>query len=151
MIMTPISDNLFTMEDMIIERLREKTTGFFTIASPSIIAGSDDVTQLLPAAFVQPGLGTKNADQDTFGDTYFEQRWSVFVAVPHWQSDVANYSASARAGPLMSQVIAALDGWFPDSETATSEPTLVFIGHSEPNGQFGFVSFELSFSTGLTI
>ena len=147
--MTALSDNLFALEADLIDRLREATIGFRTIASPSIISGSSDVSPLLPAAFVQPGLGVMPTGEDAYSGTCFDQRWSVFVAVPHWQTDSPDYSATGRAGPLMSQVIAALDGWSPDQERR--EPVLRFLGHSEPNGQLGFVSFELSFQAGLLL
>lgn len=142
-------DNLFVLGDLIIERLRATVPEFKTVASSSAIAGAGEITDLLPAAFVEPGPGTTPAASgDIYSGAAVDQRWEVLVVVQHWKSDTPDYSAAQIAGPLAWAVLRHLVNWSPNDAVFGA---LQFMGHAAPAVYPGFVAFQLGFQSGLLV
>ena len=142
-------DNLFVLGDLMIERLRATVPEFRTVASSSAIAGAGEITDLLPAVFVEPGPGTTPAASgDIYSGASVDQRWEVLIVVQHWKSDVPDYSASQIAGPLAWAVLQQLANWSPNESVFGA---LQFMGHAAPAVYPGFVAFQLSFQSGLLV
>ncbi len=132
---------LFDVERLIIERLRETVTGLKTIDSSSLIAGSNSFTELLPAAFVEPGGGSVDATSG-YDDLPLKQTWSVLLVVSHHRSKPGDTSSAGLAGPVAVQIIRALHGWSPGEY---AEP-LLFTDHLDPVSSVGWAMFELRFA-----
>jgi hypothetical protein len=138
--------NFFGAERSIIARIQDQVPTLTTVASSSLIAGSKDITDLLPAAFVEPGPGSVG-DGSGYGVAGIVQAWIVIVAVKHWLTARGDSSAAQLAGGYMYQIVTALEGWSPGE---LYEP-MVFGGYAEPISNAGFAAFELSFSVNFAL
>lgn len=138
---------LFDAEPLIIARLTAEVPGLATVASSSLIAGTVSFTDLLPAAFIEPGGGSIVDGQGGYGRLYDAQGWSVMLTVRQWAQQPGDSSASGIAGPLALQIIGALDRWCPGDGF---EP-MFFTDHLDPVSSVGWAMFELKFTLGVTI
>jgi hypothetical protein len=137
---------LFDAERSITGRLELSLSGIRTIGSSSLIAGSNDISGMLPAVFVEPGPGTVG-DGSGYGVAGIVQSWSIVVAVKHWLTARGDSSAAQLAGGIMLQIVTALDGWSPGE---AYEP-MVFVGYADPISNAGFAAFEMSFSVNFSL
>jgi uncharacterized membrane protein YkvI len=138
--------NLFGAERSIIARIQDQVPTLTTVASSSLIAGSKDITDLLPAAFVEPGPGSVG-DGSGYGVAGIVQAWSVIVAVKHWLTARGDSSAAQLAGPYMLQVVTALDNWSPGE----LYDRMQWQGYADPISNAGFAAFEMSFTVNFSL
>ena len=132
---------LFDLERLIIERLRTQVSGLKTIDASSLIAGSTSFTELLPAAFVEPGGGSVDPTA-AYDELPLRQTWNVLLVVTHHRSKPGDTSSARLAGPLAVQIIRALHGWSPGESL---EP-LLWTEHLDPVSSIGWAMFELRFA-----
>lgn len=135
-------------EALIVARLKLKTTGFGNnVLNAADLAGVEQTKQITPAVFViyiGDRLG-KEAGRG-IGQEVFQQ-WAVVVAVRNARSQRTGEGARSDAGPLMTEVIAALQGW----EPATGRRPLKRIQAPwRPKySPGGYAEFPLAFETEL--
>ncbi len=140
------SPALFDAEEGIIQRLREEVPELKTVDSAALIAGSTSFTDLLPAAFVEPGGGIVDSASG-YDDLPLKQTWSVLLVVPHHRIRPGDSSSAQRAGSLAVAIIRALHGWSPE----TAGDPLLFTEHLDPVSSIGWALFELRFVLGLRL
>ncbi|MDH5757896.1 MAG: hypothetical protein OEZ55_14655 [Nitrospinota bacterium] len=80
------------------------------------------------------------------GQSLFRQKWKVTLVVDS-ANDRHGSVARAMAGPLISQIITALDGWIP----AEGHSPLAALSGGAEEYQDGVASFDLLFESGITI
>ncbi|MBF0098355.1 MAG: hypothetical protein HQM04_12455 [Magnetococcales bacterium] len=130
-------DDYFAVEPLIVARLRERLSSNITVQPTWGIAKIQEVPELLPAVLVlleadQPGeINLSGAAQK------IEQIWTCIVVVK---------DAASEAGPLISQVIQALNGWKP-KDTDFSPFRRIKSGFSHDYSPSTAFYFPLAFST----
>ncbi|MBF0098021.1 MAG: hypothetical protein HQM04_16290 [Magnetococcales bacterium] len=130
-------DNYFAVEPLIVARLKEQLFSTVTVQSIWGMPKIQEVPELLPSVLVlleadQPGeINLYGAAQK------IEQVWTCIVVVK---------DAATEAGPLISQVIQALNGWQP-AGTDFSPLRRIKSGFSHDHSPSTAFYFPLAFST----
>lgn len=138
--------NYLSAEAFIIARLREKAPeAVKAVLSAADLAGVAESKQVTPALHVlfhgyrptRAVEGSRGAIQET------EQTWVVVTAVRNLRTPKTGEHAREEAGPILSAVLAALQGWQPSPKHTPLElaggPRAGFTG--------GYGYFPLAFTT----
>jgi hypothetical protein len=138
--------NPLDAEPLILARLSAQITGV-KIASAASIAGTLDITAILPAMFLQPGAAAIVSGTGDGRGTLEEQTWYLIVAVaaiPDPETLSANYQA---AGDLIGKAIEALAGWSPSPNFRPMR----YAGRDDTEMSLGWVEFPIRFTVRRTI
>ncbi|MBF0098974.1 MAG: hypothetical protein HQM04_19220 [Magnetococcales bacterium] len=130
-------DDYFAITPLIVARLRERLCSQITVQSTWGIGRIQETPELLPAVLVlleadHPGeINLSGAAQK------IEQVWNCIVVVK---------DAGTEAGPLISQVIQALNGWQPENTLFSPFRRVKSGFHHDYSPSMAFY-FPLAFST----
>jgi hypothetical protein len=143
-------DDYLSAEPAIIARLKDQVPEMRGHFSASDLEGVVEAQQVTPAVHVLyygdrvvSGSGTSSTGEMQCVD----QLWYVVLAVRNARTPNTNEAVRADAGPLVSKVLKALQGWKP---SALHGP-LKRINGADPGFKAGFAYFPYLFQTRLTI
>ncbi|MFP4137480.1 MAG: hypothetical protein ACLFSR_03890 [Halomonas sp.] len=100
-------------EDALLARLRESCPDARAVGSVADMAAMEQRQQTTPALYVLYDGYTPGEDVGRGSIQRITQRWLVICAVRHVAAPQASQSAREDGGRLLSQVLAALQGWSP--------------------------------------
>ena len=100
--------DLFSAEQLLIDRIKTKTTDFVTVANPSAISGLTNFSGVLPACIIAPGKSVIDSQEMRGNFAIEEQFWDVVVIVTH---QIGDSGTEQLASSLMSSVIKALSNF----------------------------------------
>ena len=132
---------MLTLEPQIVARLQAQVPALATVASRSWLAGAEDISPQLPAAYVQPGA-TQYLDLSDDGSGVEIEAWQIVVCVPFLKDQADLVTAATLAGPLLQAIAAALHGWAPDGSEYSS---LQILERGQPSYDEGFAQFPMTF------
>ena len=132
-------------EPLLLERLREQVEGVRAVLSAADLAGVAESKQPTPALHVlyggyTPGEQLKGSQGRVQAS---HQRWVVVVAVRNLRTPHTGEDARGEAGPLLSAVLEALQGWRPSAEHTPLE----LAAGPAPGFSKGYGYFPLAFAT----
>lgn len=138
-------ENYLSAEPLLIARLREKVSDVKGVLSAADLAGVAESAQQTPALHVVFGgyRPTRSVDGSRGAIQETEQTWWVVAAVKNLRSPQTGENAREQAGPILSAVLAALQGWQP---TAKHTPLELAAG-PRPGFSKGYGYFPLAFVT----
>ncbi|MEW8253770.1 MAG: hypothetical protein AB2747_05410 [Candidatus Thiodiazotropha taylori] len=132
-------NNLFLIEQQLIERVRDNMPSLKTVASASVVSSKTDIKTLCDGVFLIPGAGDA---QSQSGSVALDQQWTVIVAVRS-NFDPADIDTTAiQGGDLCAQVIQLLHDWSPTGEYFNMQ----FAGHGNAYFGAGYGEFPLYFN-----
>jgi len=144
--------DFFSLESLLIARLRATVTGVRTVLSGMDMEGLLELPQQTPALYVlYSDYGI--ADQvDTDREARITQTWLVVVAVQSVRTPKSGADVRHSAGPLLGNVLRALLGWQPDSAHMPLQLEAAPRWSYQPptaRQQAGLLHIPLAFSTTL--
>jgi len=137
---------MLSLEPEIISRLQLQVPAITTVASATYLAGVDDISPQLPAAYVQPDAA-QYADMSPDGSGIETQTWRIDVCVPFVRDAADVVTAASIASPLLQAIAAALHGWTPAD---SGYSPLLITGRPQPvypEDYKGFALFPINFQT----
>ena len=143
-------DNYLSAEPAIIARLKASVPELLGVFSASDLEGVVEAQQTTPAAHVLY-FGDKVVDgsgRSSTGEVQcVDQLWYVVLAVRNARNQITGQAARADAGPLISKILKALQGWVP---TQAHGP-LKRINGAGPGFKSGFAYLPFCFTTRVTV
>jgi hypothetical protein len=135
--------NYLSAEALLLDRLRATVTGARAVLSAADLAGVEESQQQTPAVHVVLGgyRPTRVSGEGRVQET--EQSWRVVVAVRNLRSPQTGEHAREDAGPVLAQVLEALQGWRPSAE----HTPLALAAGPAPGFSRGYGYFPLTFTT----
>lgn len=106
-----MSTDYFAAEPLIIARLKAAVPALRTVLGVAELADVPAASQPTPAAFVIYDGDELGATSSSGAAQIVKQRWLVVIAVSQGKGD--GYDSRRVAGPLVSDTLAALQGWAP--------------------------------------
>jgi hypothetical protein len=149
---TEATPDFFSLEPLLIARLRATVTGIRVVLSGMDMDGLLDLPQQTPAIYVlYSDYGI--ADQvDADREARITQTWLVVVAVQSVRTPKSGTDVRHLAGPLLGNVLQSLLGWQPDSAHMPLQlETAPRWSYQPPTAkqQAGLLHIPLAFSTTL--
>ena len=137
--------DFLSAEQLIIDRLNDQLS--ITVLSSSDIAGVKEKEQITPAIHVLFGGHRPVKSARKALDITYQQTWIVVVAVRNVSRINSGQKAREDAGPIMHDVLSALQGWRPSKSHQPLKPiSSIREGYSN-----GFLYYPCGFETELTL
>jgi len=136
-------DNYFALEELLINRLKETVAGVRAILSQAELGGVAEDQQITPALHVIFNAATPTPNTDGHR-RYFREQWHVVVAVRNPRTQRGGRAARDEAGPLVTQVLKALELWRPSKAYSPLQVSLFVRPVVSPGG---FIYVPLLFDT----
>lgn len=132
--------DLFSAEQLLIDKIKANVPQFVTVANPSAIAGLTNFAGILPACIIAPGKSVIDSEEMRGNLAVEEQHWDVVVIVAHQTGDSGT---EMLASGLMTGVIKALSNF--DLGNGFVRP-MRYAGRPEPaNYSKTFAEFVMTF------
>ena len=136
--------NYLAISPLIIARIRAEVPAIVDVLPAQDLATLTESTLRTPSAFVI-------YDGDNLGDTAgrgqaqgVKQRWLIVLAIRNARQNDGGAGLAADAGPLISDLLTALQGWQPDS---TDYRPLTRVAAPRPGYSPAFAFYPLAFET----
>ena len=140
-------DDFLSAEGLITDRLKAAAPQLESVYTAQDLASAGEGAQRTPAAHVMlDGLAPGEVRADGI-NARWTQTWGIVVAVRN--ANPRNPSgAHNAAGPVLTEVLTALQGWRPSEDHSPLEPT---SSSYRPTYRAGFAYMPLAFETRLII
>lgn len=97
--------DLFSAQQLLIERIKANVSEFVTVSNPSAIAGLTTFSGILPACIIAPGKSQIDSEEMRGSKLVEEQTWDVVIIINHQAGD---RGTEILASTLATKVIKAL-------------------------------------------
>jgi hypothetical protein len=136
-----VADNLFSLEPLLITRIRDNMPELKTVGSSSLVSQKQDIVTLCDGVFFIPGAGDATANSRA---VLIDQQWDVIVAVKHSYDQNDIETLAKKGGDICGQVIKLLHDWKPS--TSNDSFDMRFAGHGNAYFGAGYGEFPLFFN-----